>query len=68
MDTFTLVLLCLFAFSAGFVDAIAGGGGLGGILDAGLAIKKGNKFIRIFFLFIISATLPGFGYDVFFRK
>ena len=28
MDTFTLVLLCLFAFSAGFVDAIAGGGGL----------------------------------------
>jgi len=28
MDTLTLVLLCLFAFSAGFVDAIAGGGGL----------------------------------------
>jgi uncharacterized membrane protein YfcA len=28
MDTFTLVLLCLFAFTAGFVDAIAGGGGL----------------------------------------
>lgn len=28
MDTFTLVLLCMFAFAAGFVDAIAGGGGL----------------------------------------
>ena len=28
MDTTTLVLLCLFAFSAGFVDAVAGGGGL----------------------------------------
>ncbi len=42
--------------------------GLGGILGAGLAIKKGNKFIRIFFLFIISATLLRFGYDVFFRK
>src|SRR5476649_418227 len=28
IDTFTLVLLCVFAFSAGFVDAIAGGGGL----------------------------------------
>eukprot|EP01136_Pigoraptor_vietnamica_P036691 Opistho-1_new@103617 len=28
MDTVTLIVLCLFAFSAGFVDAIVGGGGL----------------------------------------
>jgi hypothetical protein len=28
IDSLTLFLLCLFAFSAGFVDAIAGGGGL----------------------------------------
>lgn len=28
MDTFTLILLCVAAFSAGFVDAIVGGGGL----------------------------------------
>ncbi|MDP1765030.1 MAG: TSUP family transporter [Sediminibacterium sp.] len=42
--------------------------GLGGILGARLAIKKGNKFIRIFFLLIISATLLRFGYDVFFRN
>lgn len=42
--------------------------GLGGILGARLAIKNGNKFIRIFFLLIISATLLRFGYDVFFRN
>ncbi len=41
--------------------------GLGGILGARLAISKGNQFIRIFFLFIITATLVRFGYDVFFR-
>lgn len=28
MDTLTLILLCIAAFSAGFVDAIVGGGGL----------------------------------------
>ena len=28
MDPLTFCLLCLFAFSAGFVDAIVGGGGL----------------------------------------
>lgn len=28
IDVFTLALLCLFAFSAGFVDAVVGGGGL----------------------------------------
>lgn len=41
--------------------------GLGGILGARLAIAKGNRFIRIFFLIIITATLLRFGYDVFFK-
>jgi uncharacterized membrane protein YfcA len=40
--------------------------GLGGILGARLAIVKGNQFIRIFFLIIITATLLRFGYDAFF--
>lgn len=42
--------------------------GLGGILGAKLAIARGNRFIRIFFLLIITATLLRFGYDVFFRN
>jgi uncharacterized membrane protein YfcA len=28
METYVLVLLCLAAFAAGFIDAIVGGGGL----------------------------------------
>jgi uncharacterized membrane protein YfcA len=39
--------------------------GLGGIIGARLAISKGNRFIRFFFLFIVTATLLRFGYDVF---
>ncbi len=42
--------------------------GLGGILGARLAIKKGNRFIRIFFLLIVSITLLRFGYDAFFKQ
>ena len=41
--------------------------GIGGILGAKLAIAKGNRFIRVFFLIIITATLLRFGYDAFFR-
>lgn len=41
--------------------------GIGGILGARLAIAKGNRFIRLFFLLIITATLLRFGYDVFFK-
>ena len=41
--------------------------GLGGILGARLAILKGNKFIRIFFLIVVSGTIIRFAYDVFFR-
>ena len=40
--------------------------GLGGMLGARLAISKGNRFIRIFFLLVIFATLVRFGYSVFF--
>ena len=38
---------------------------VGGMLGARFAIKKGNGFIRIFFLCIVTATLLKFGYDVF---
>ncbi len=41
--------------------------GIGGILGARTAISKGNQFIRIFFMIIITVTLLRFGYDVFFR-
>ncbi len=40
---------------------------LGGSLGARLAIKKGNHFIRIFFLLVVAATLIRFSYDVFFK-
>jgi uncharacterized membrane protein YfcA len=38
--------------------------GIGGRMGAKLALAKGNRFIRIFFLIIICATLIRFGYDV----
>jgi uncharacterized membrane protein YfcA len=41
--------------------------GIGGILGAKLAIDKGNKFIRVFFLLVVTATLLRFGYDIFFK-
>jgi uncharacterized membrane protein YfcA len=40
---------------------------LGGFIGAKLAIKKGNGFIRIFFLIIVIGTLIRFGYDVFIK-
>jgi uncharacterized protein len=40
---------------------------LGGFLGSKLAIKKGNSFIRIFFLIVVVGTLIRFGYDVFFK-
>lgn len=39
---------------------------VGGALGANLAIAKGNKFIRIFFLLVVIGTLLRFMYDVFF--
>ena len=38
---------------------------LGGFLGPKMAIQKGNKFIRTFFLIVIIATLCRLGYDVF---
>jgi uncharacterized membrane protein YfcA len=38
---------------------------IGGFLGARLAILKGNAFIRIFFLIVVSATILRFAYDVF---
>ena len=40
---------------------------LGGILGARMAIARGNKFIRIFFLVIVMLTLLRFAWDVFFE-
>ncbi|MDB5246160.1 MAG: sulfite exporter TauE/SafE family protein [Segetibacter sp.] len=40
---------------------------IGGSLGARLAIAKGNKFIRVFFLVIVVGTILRFAYDVFFR-
>lgn len=42
--------------------------GFGGWLGAKLAIKKGNGFIRVFFLIVVVGTLIRFGYDVFMGK
>jgi uncharacterized protein len=39
----------------------------GGWLGAKIALKKGNGFIRIFFLIVVIGTLLRFGYDVFFK-
>lgn len=39
----------------------------GGTIGARLAIVKGNRFIRVFFLIIIIGTILRFAYDVFLR-
>lgn len=40
----------------------------GGAIGARLAIAKGNRFIRSFFLVVVVATLLRFMYDVFFKS
>ena len=40
---------------------------LGSIFGARLAILKGNKFIRVFFLIVICGTILRFGYDIFLK-
>lgn len=40
----------------------------GAIFGARLAILKGNKFIRLFFLLVITGTIMRFGYDIFLKK
>lgn len=41
---------------------------IGSALGARLAILKGNQFIRIFFLIVITGTIIRFGYDIFFKS
>jgi hypothetical protein len=40
----------------------------GSVIGARLAILKGNKFIRVFFLLVIAGTIVRFGYDIFIKK
>ena len=40
----------------------------GSLFGARLAILKGNAFIRVFFLVVITGTILRFGYDIFFKK
>ncbi|MCP9749858.1 TSUP family transporter [Ferruginibacter sp. HRS2-29] len=39
----------------------------GSYFGSRLAILKGNKFIRVFFLLVVLGTIIRFGYDIFFR-
>ncbi len=42
--------------------------GLGGIAGARFAILKGNSFVRIFFLLVVTGTIIRFAYDIFFKS
>jgi len=63
--------ICLFVLKGKIILAIAIPmaicNAIGGWVGAKLAIKKGNGFIRIFFLIVVIGTLLRFGYDVFFK-
>lgn len=63
--------ICLFILKGKILWAIAIPmafcNALGGFLGAKLAIKKGNQFIRIFFLIVVIGTLIRFGYDIFIK-
>lgn len=39
----------------------------GSFIGAKVAILKGNQFIRVFFLLVITGTIIRFGYDIFFK-
>ena len=62
--------ICLFVLKGKIIWAIAIPmavcNAAGGWIGAKLAIKKGNGFIRVFFLIVVIGTLLRFGYDVFF--
>ena len=63
--------ICLFVLKGKIIWAIAIPmafcNAIGGWAGAKLAIKKGNQFIRIFFLIVVIGTLIRFGYDVFIK-
>ncbi|MES2776848.1 MAG: TSUP family transporter [Bacteroidota bacterium] len=42
--------------------------GLGGMAGARLAILKGNRFVRIFFLVVVTGTIIRFAWDIFFKR
>ncbi len=62
--------ICLFLIKGKIIWAIAlpmaASNAVGGMLGAKMALKKGNNFIRIFFLLVVMGTLLRFGYDIFF--
>lgn len=64
--------ICLFMLKGVIIWSVAIpmaiSNGIGGILGARMAINKGNKFIRLFFLCVIIATLIRFGYDIFMMR
>jgi uncharacterized membrane protein YfcA len=41
---------------------------IGSLMGARLAILKGNRFIRLFFLLVVAGTIIRFGYDIFLRR
>ena len=63
--------ICLFILKGKIIWAIALPmavcNAIGGWVGAKFAIRKGNAFIRIFFLIVVIGTLLRFGYDVFFK-
>jgi len=63
--------ICLFVLKGKIIWTIAIpmalSNALGGFLGAKLAIKKGNGFIRYFFLFVVCLTLLRFAYEVFLK-
>lgn len=60
--------IILFALSGNIIYEIAlpmmAANGFGGFLGARLAILRGNKFIRVFFLCVVMATIIRFAWDV----
>jgi uncharacterized membrane protein YfcA len=61
--------IILFAISGHIIYEIAlpmmAANGFGGFLGARMAILRGNKFIRVFFLCVVMATIIRFAWDVF---
>ena len=41
---------------------------LGSIIGSKIALKKGNQFVRIIFLIIVTLMIIRYGYDIFFKK
>ncbi len=63
--------ICLFAFKGKIIWSIAIPmsicNAIGAYIGSKTALKKGNTFIRVFFLVVVVATLLRFAYDVFLR-